>query len=71
MSDIACTGCKSGYTLPEGLNQGRCIGCESPCVTCIGTSTYCTSCVSGFTKKGWKCQKDVYVGFNIVFGGDV
>lgn len=41
--------------------------CISPCLTCAGVPNYCTSCVSGYTKRGWKCQNDNYVGFTLKF----
>ena len=44
--------------------------CTSPCVTCVGAATSCSSCIDGFTKKGWKCLNNTYVGFNIVFSAD-
>jgi hypothetical protein len=44
--------------------------CSSPCLTCIGSSTSCSSCIDGFTKKGWKCLNNTYVGFSIVFNAD-
>jgi hypothetical protein len=65
VSSTACTACALGYTLPESQTQGQCLACESPCATCIGSTTYCSSCVTGFTKKGWKCQNNTYVGFKI------
>jgi hypothetical protein len=63
LSADVCSACTIGYTLPYGQTQGQCIQCQSPCVTCLGVATYCTSCVSGFTKKGWKCQNNTYVKF--------
>jgi len=74
VSEIACTSCAIGYTLAEGQSQGQCLACQSPCASCIGSQTYCTSCVGGYTKKGWKCQNNQYVGFTISFstnGSDV
>lgn len=44
--------------------------CASPCLTCIGASTSCSSCIDGFTKKGWKCLNNTYVGFTIVFNAE-
>jgi hypothetical protein len=31
-------------------------------------TTYCLSCATNYTKKGWKCQKNVYCGFSITLG---
>lgn len=64
-----CTACVVGYTLADGQSQGQCLQCQSPCATCLGVATYCTSCVSGFTKKGWKCQNNTYVQFRFTLGG--
>jgi hypothetical protein len=63
MSADVCTGCAIGFTLPENQTQGQCLKCSSPCATCLGVTDYCLSCVDGYTKKGWKCQNNKYVGF--------
>jgi hypothetical protein len=63
LSSDLCSACNIGYTLPDGQTQGQCLQCQSPCATCLGVATYCTSCMSGFTKKGWKCQNNTYVKF--------
>jgi hypothetical protein len=65
ISDTICTGCVSGYTLPNSVTQGSCIACTSPCLTCATSSDYCTSCVDGYTKKNWKCQNNINVGFSL------
>jgi len=39
--------------------------CNIPCLECRGTASTCISCISGFTRIGWKCQKNEYVGFTI------
>jgi len=67
-SSNICTGCVVGYTLPDGQTQGQCLQCQSPCLSCIGSPTYCASCETGFTKQGWKCRNNTYVGFTIVLG---
>lgn len=66
ISSSVCTQCVTGYTLPTGFSQGQCLQCTSPCLTCYGSQVYCTSCVSGYTKSGWKCQSNLYVGFTLV-----
>jgi len=65
ISGDLCTACALGYTLPDGQNQGQCLQCQSPCATCLGIPTYCTSCISGYTKKSWKCQSNIYLKFRI------
>lgn len=66
VSATLCVSCAIGYSLAQDQTQGSCLQCVSPCATCIGSPTYCTSCVSGFTKQGWKCQNNTYVGFTLV-----
>jgi hypothetical protein len=63
LSADLCFACAIGYTLADGQSQGQCLKCQSPCETCLGIASYCTSCVTGFTKKGWKCQNNTYVKF--------
>lgn len=65
ISGSVCSLCSEGYTFSEGFVQGQCLTCTSPCLTCSGSQTDCTSCVSGFTKKGWKCESNLNTGFVI------
>jgi len=69
-SSTICTSCAVGYTLPMDQSSGSCLPCTSPCVTCIGASTFCSSCITGFSKVGWKCLNNTYVGFTIVLNAD-
>lgn len=70
-SSTSCTSCQVGYTLPQGVETGPCLLCVAPCLTCSGTTTYCTSCVDGYTKKGWKCQSNINVGFSFTVTANV
>jgi len=70
ISSSICTGCAQGYTLTQGQTQGLCLQCASPCATCLGSSTFCQTCITNYTKIGWKCQSNNYVGFTFVLNAD-
>ena len=75
LSSSMCTTCASGYVaVQSGGVSGNmasgllnCTLCQSPCVTCIGSSSTCTSCESGFSLKGSICISNFNYQIDIVF----
>ncbi len=55
----------------EDKNEGSCLACVSPCATCEGSPKYCTSCVDGYTRRKWKCQNNLFVGFRFTLDDTV
>lgn len=45
----------------------KCLPCQSPCDTCIGSRTTCLSCVANYTLRGMACVSNFRFSVNVVF----